>query len=141
MDEPPIKCRTCKHWTPLFSGEVWGVRSFVDAPPEAQAEIRAKLDAYFKENGYTTVEGALGYEYLCSVEDDDQGIVPDGPDWPEWGECQLTELHNEASKKSLARAIDGSAYRAVLRCHQDFACMQWEEFVAPPTPPAEPKSH
>jgi hypothetical protein len=125
-------CRSCKHWTPLFSGEAWGVRSFADAPDDVRAKIKTKLAAQIEalvfsnpsDFGLQHTPGMAAADY--SFSDD----VPGGFDWPEWGECQRTELESESAKTSLARAVDGSLYRAVLRCHADFGCVQWEPVAA-----------
>lgn len=129
------RCCGCIYWKPLFTGEAWGVRSFVDAPEEAKAEIKRKLEAQMLEDEDADPYKALGY--------DQRGLsagfqwwsreVPGGVDWPEWGECLLTILHSEQAERSLARAVDGSLYRAVLRCHAEFGCVQYQEFPGGPS--------
>lgn len=124
------RCKTCLSWRPLFIGEAWGVRSFMDAPAEAQAEIKGRMATidpkYNEPMGTDAIMGVPGWDAGYGAGDD--GSVPGGPEWPEWGECALTVLHNDASKKSLARAMDGSRYMAVLRCHGNFGCVQWKQF-------------
>lgn len=122
--KPPGLCRRCESWEPLFTGEAWGVRSFVDAPPEVQEAIKARLEAQIEADGWADAYGALGNDYPCSTDGVDHS-VPGGSDWPEWGECNRTDLHG--NEPSLARAIDGSHYRAVLRCHANFGCIQYQE--------------
>lgn len=120
-------CSTCRHWLPLFTGEDWGVRSFVDAPAEAQAEITQRLEQQMKADGYADAFDALAEKVPESLLRYDTEI-PGGTDWPYWGECAPTQLDSEASKTSLARAMDGSMYHAVLRCRCNFGCVQWEAF-------------
>ena len=120
-------CRSCEHWAPLFTGEAWGVRSFADAPDDVRAEVKAKLAANTAADGYPDDLAQFGLtesagHWSGSWADN----VPGGTDWPEWGECLRTKLESESAKTSLARAIDGSMYHAVLRCHADFGCVQWE---------------
>lgn len=98
-------CRTCAHWRPLFTGEAWGVRSLIDAPPEARVGVRLDLS----DNKYHAKM-----------------------DWMEAGDCALTDMENEAP--TLAQAIDGSVYYAVLRCHGNFGCVQWAPYVAGESP-------
>lgn len=115
-------CRSCMHWKPLFSGEAWGVRSFVDAPAEARDRIKQTLQAALS-GGKDIYEAVENMHELPADAEMGLGSIPGGIDWPDWGECSLTDIACE--KKSLARAIDGSEYMAVLRCHADFGCVQW----------------
>lgn len=128
------RCRTCEHWRPLFSGEAWGVRSFVDAPEGDRERILAWMRERFAKAGcvaaYWDEDDAPPAPLPESSDSCTSGFlssVPGTPDWPLWGECVLTELGEDAP--SLARAIDGSDYMAVLRCHADFGCVQWREFT------------
>jgi hypothetical protein len=127
MPEETIKhCLRCKHWEPLFTGEQWGVRSFLDAPVEAQAEVKAKLAAQSVRDGWANVGEALDWMDGPTDASFTADKVPGGPDWPEWGECERTRLEGNSTPGSLAMAIDGSMYHAVLRCHGRFGCIQWE---------------
>lgn len=125
------RCQTCEHWRPLFSGEAWGVRSFVDAPEAERARVKAHLaERVARSRGRLDPldDTADLPEFDASPRDVwyPASEIPGGEDWPEWGECALTEIG--AAAPSLARAIDGSRYHAVLRCHADFGCVQWRPF-------------
>lgn len=96
-------CQTCVHWKPLFTGEKWGVRSFADLSAEQQKTTLPNHDV--SHRGITTEN-------------------PSSRDWPMWGDCALTILESEEAETSLARAMDGSAYFAVLRCRANFGCVQ-----------------
>ncbi len=127
-------CRNCVHWKPLFTGEAWGVRSFVDAPADEQARIRDRLSAVQDTDDaadFLQEECGLGYDesWSASSASNDNGGVPGSPDWPEWGECLRTEYGKEHAKGSRALAMDGSQYMAVLRCHADFGCNQFVQIV------------
>ena len=117
-------CRSCRHWRPFFTGEAWGVRSFIDAPAEAKAEITARLEASWKERDAYPDDWETDPPDGANLDAGWLDEVPGGPDWPEWGECARTELNHDAT--SLARAVDGSLYRAVLRTHGTFGCVQFE---------------
>ena len=46
------------------------------------------------------------------------------PLW-EWGHCERADFDNE-DDDSLARAVDGSQYYAILRTHHTFGCVQYK---------------
>ena len=116
------RCRSCTHWKPWFTGEEWGVRSLADAPIDVQRDILAKVKPYLDKDGCKRPD----------VDDLRQMGFPTNhrlvaPDWPLWGECLLTELHTDGSRRpSIALAQDGSDYCAILQCRADFGCVQWE---------------
>lgn len=116
------RCRTCRHWRPLFSGEAWGVRSFVDAPGAERERILALVAS---DLDWRSAE----MEPIRTRRRGNEHVAATPENWPEWGECARAELESEASKGSLALAMDGSMYIAVLHCHADFGCVQWQEFV------------
>lgn len=124
MSEPiqtTKRCRTCKHWMPLFTGETWGVRSFADAPETERSSILQCLEEFRLREGYEGVWEAVGDTGITDSADRSAAGLKD---WPMWGECALTDLDTESP--TLARAIDGSQYKAILRCHADFGCIQWD---------------
>lgn len=109
----------------MWTGEAWGVRSFADAPEVERTRIIKALKAQHSRDGWRDI-------YDVGLSDNDVSGYINGnneltglPDnWPEWGECVLTEFSDDVTE-SLARAIDGSEYRAVLRCHAKFGCVQF----------------
>ena len=84
----------------------------------------ARLAAYHEEHGHYGY--SPGEDVVDGINHDAGWLdeVPGGSNWPEWGECVRTELNHDAT--SLARAVDGSLYRAVLRTHGTFGCVQFE---------------
>lgn len=119
------KCRQCQHWKPLFTGEAWGVRSFADAPADAQAEIVTRLAHQKDRDGYADVQQALnGHIAADGTSYSSTPKVLSPTDWLRMGECVLTEEYGELP--SLARAIDGSEYMAMLNTDADFGCVQWQ---------------
>ncbi len=107
-------CQFCKHWNPYVTGELYGVRSFLDLPQEEQQRLnivaKEQLDNY-----------ANSKHIVKSL----NSMRPFEAKWLEWGECSLTEL-GKTAQESLALAIDGSDYMAILRCHGNFGCNQWK---------------
>ena len=130
QDLPSTKnCISCIHWAPLFTGEEWGVRSFADAPSDIQTHITELLVRQFNIDGFIDLESdVLINKVTISEEDVTRGAndIPGNPDWPYWGECSRTNMNGENASTSLARAIDGAMYRAILRCRCNFGCVQWE---------------
>ena len=121
----PKLCQYCRHWKPLFTGEDWGVRSFADAPAEVRDDILAELRSRKARADADDYSGEP-WEYWEAHEGYSTADIV-GVEWPMWGECVRTDLNNEeATVGSLARAVDGSRYYAILRCRANFGCVQWE---------------
>lgn len=125
------QCRSCKHWQPLFTGEAWDVRSFVDAPESERTRIEKLLEIKYGDPAWRDAKEALmPIEHAC-LQYDHKDIPGDNTEWPYWGECALTVYDDPASETTLARAAYGSYYYAVLRCRCNFGCVQWEEVQLP----------
>ena len=119
------RCKDCEHWKPLFAGETWGVRSFSDVPLDVREDIIRKLEKQKENVGYSCPVDVIGYH--PDVNDsclETETSVPGTTDWPYWGECQRTEFGKLTSNGSLAIAMDGSHYMAVLRTRCNFGCVQ-----------------
>jgi hypothetical protein len=114
-------CRNCQHWTPHWTGEQWGVRSFIEGPEEDRSFILAELLRRETDNSYFDTFDLGESEHNPSY----YGAL--GENWPEWGKCNLTELGNDLP--TLAKAIDGSEYYAVLCTHANFSCIQFSLFT------------
>lgn len=115
------QCRNCLHWKPYWTGKEWGVKSFIDAP---EAERQRILLALRDRAEIFSLSGVPGSDAVPGRKNPETLKETLGENWPEWGECELTELEREG--ETLARAMDGSRYMAVLCCHGNFGCVQFK---------------
>lgn len=133
------KCRLCEHWRPLFRGDYWGVRSFVDAPLMEQRTVLARIAAAradpvteYESMGTVLADHGVGISDVVRFDSAKASWL----DWPMWGDCAMTELDTNVPERpeSLARAIDGSNFYAILRTHAHFGCSQWTRWQTPTVP-------
>ena len=122
----PNTCRNCVHWDPLFKGTTWGVKCVLDAPQVELEVLKTRMIQQEARDGYVDVDaldnhgGTFDYRGVSRASSDASSKHP----WWEWGHCMLTTHKEDEQSETLARAIDGSNYYAVLQTHHTFGCVQ-----------------